>query len=213
MLLDRSHRQHSNRILLGILLIALVVLILWELWLKNNIHTVISSQVYRSAELSPAKLDQLVQQRGIKTVLNLEGTRPNAIWYQGEVAICKRYHIAHYNMSLNAHHLPTAVQLKRLTHILETAPRPILIHCHRGADRTGLAAAIAIILSGNPSLADAEQQYSWQYEVISPTSVGKLVIPRYQHWLQHHHLLNTKQDFLLWLNIYPKSKLSPLPQG
>ena len=205
MLLDRSQIRHSNRILLGILLIGLVALILWELWLKNNIHTVISNQVYRSAELSPAKLDQLVQQRGIKTVLNLEGTRPNAIWYQGEISICKRYGITHYNMSLNAHHRPSAAQLKCLTHILEVAPRPILIHCHRGADRTGLAAAMAIILSGDPSLTDAEKQYSWRYEVLSPTSVGKLVIPIYQHWLGQQDLPNSRQNFLLWLQTYPKT--------
>lgn len=181
-----------------ILALALIAVGGWFL-LKDNIHTVIPGQLYRSAELSKPTLSKLVKERGIKTIINLEGSSDDA-WYYGEIAISKRDHIKHYNMSLNAHHIPRIVQLRRLVDLLETAPRPILIHCHRGADRTGLASAIAIILTNNSSLKEAEKQYSIKYLVTSPNSIGKLVIPLYANWLTSHHLQTSRANFLNWLN-------------
>ena len=166
--------------------------------LHNNIHTVIPGQIYRSAELSPPTLSRLVKEKGIKTIINLEGSRDES-WYYGEIAISRRDHIKYYNMDLGAHQLPRIEQLRRLVNLLETLPRPILIHCHRGADRTGLASAIAIILT-NQSIHEAEKQYSMQYLVISPTSVGKLVIPLYAKWLHSRHLYSNRENFLNWLN-------------
>ena len=43
---------------------------------------------------------------------------------------------------MSAGRLPHREDLLKLLDIFETAPRPILIHCHGGADRTGEASAI-----------------------------------------------------------------------
>lgn len=182
---------------LSLLLLLLLAAGLWQFELKDNLHTVIPGQIYRSAELGPKTLRQVVDEKGIKTILNLEGSH-DAPWYYGEIAISKQKHLAHYNMELNAHHLPRVDQLKRLTQILLTAPRPILIHCHRGSDRTGLASAMSLILAGEP-ISVAKQQYSLKYYVIAPDSIGKQVIPRYQDWLQQQHRQSTRQNFLDWV--------------
>ncbi len=53
------------------------------------------------------------------------------------------------NIGFGSHELPQSNRLNQLVDALLTAPRPILLHCHRGADRTGMASAIALILNGD----------------------------------------------------------------
>jgi len=68
----------------------------------------------------------------------LRGENPKQAWYQGEVETSRQLNIKHYDVSLNSHKTPSPQQLTLLKNILETAPKPLLIHCRAGADRTGL---------------------------------------------------------------------------
>ncbi|WP_246868208.1 tyrosine-protein phosphatase [Piscirickettsia salmonis] len=86
------------------------------------------------------------------------------------------YHINHFNVALDAHKVPSLNTLHYLIYLIENAPRPLLFHCRAGADRTGLASALSIILNGNSSLDDLEDQASWQYAALSPTTIGYQVL-------------------------------------
>ena len=46
---------------------------------------------------------------------------------------------------------------------MDNAPKPILFHCHSGADRTGLASMMYLLLHTNGALADAQKQISFRY--------------------------------------------------
>jgi len=173
--------------------------------LRNNIHTVIKGQVYRSAQLDVPTLTRLYQRDHIKTIINLRGKNPSFASYKNEIAISKQLGIQHYDVRLWSELLPKINDFHRLIYLLQHAPRPILLHCKSGADRTGLAAAIALELNGVQSLADIEQQYSLIYLVTSPKSVGKQVFHYYTQWLQKHHYKNNKKHFLTWA--YSKNHL------
>ena len=88
---------------------------------------------------------------------------------------------------------PSIVKLRKLVNILRTAPKPILIHCKAGADRTGLASAIVLILH-DYSIQKVTYQYSYHDLALSFNSAGKLVIPYYLCWLKRHHLKRLRKS-------------------
>lgn len=190
-----------KKLAVGIALILLVVIIAWWLnpMLRYNIHTVVKGKVYRSAELPQQVLQQIINQYKIKSIINLRNAHPKEQWYIKEVAIAQQNQITLYDLSLPAFHKPTREQLITLTNTLVKAKRPILIHCRHGADRTGLAAAIILILRNQTASKTIEKQVSWHYRAINPNSVGKVVLPFYFKWLQCHGLISSPKNFYNWL--------------
>jgi protein tyrosine/serine phosphatase len=65
-------------------------------------------------------------------------------------------------MGLSANTALDAAQLAKLTDALRDAPKPLLIHCRAGSDRTGLASAIYVATHGG-SYHDAQKQLSLYY--------------------------------------------------
>jgi hypothetical protein len=167
---------------------------------SNNFHTVIPGKIYRSANLSSSSLQFAINKYHLRSIINLEGEQQDDFWYNDEIAIATRTGVTHYDISLPAHGLPKGEQLKRLIEILQNAPQPLLIHCRYGSDRSGLASAISLILSETNGYDDFDEQISWRYGVLSPSSVGFEVFTNYDDWLQANHLINTKQNFLKWVN-------------
>ncbi len=193
---SRRHRPIFKVILLSTIGLALAAVLYNNL--SNNIHTVVQDQVYRSGQLSAPMLAQMVAEHHIRSVVNLRGSNPQMPSYAAEIAISKQLGLHHYDVRLNSQILPSVKQLHQLIHILQTAPRPILVHCLNGADRSGLAAAIALELEGVKPLPVIEQQFSWQYHVILADSVGKQVFRYYENWLAKNKLPNTTEHFLQW---------------
>jgi len=175
-----------------------LVFTLYEVWL-HTIHTVIPNQVYRAAQLSPALLGHYIKTHHIKAVINLRGARPSATWYQQEVAVTEQMGAHHYDLNLASKRLPSTENMRALVYILLHAPKPLLVHCLGGADRSGLASAIALILDKNTTLAQSETQISVLHLVLSPISIGKLVFPYYQSWLSTNHLPHNRANFLQWV--------------
>src|SRR3990167_5529370 len=89
---------------------------------RNNFHTVIPNQVYRSAELPHQKLEEIIQQYHIKTIMNLRGSHVGDLWYTLEFNLAQKNHIRFYNWSLPAHAMPTEEQLQHLITALQEAP-------------------------------------------------------------------------------------------
>jgi protein tyrosine phosphatase (PTP) superfamily phosphohydrolase (DUF442 family) len=168
--------------------------------LKENIHTVVPHQVYRSAELTPNQFKKLIKKENIKSMINLRGANPDKKWYQDELQISQQLGVKHYDVALNSTILPKPEDMKKLAHFLEIAPEPILLHCEGGADRTGFAAAAALLLRGK-SVAESEKQISIYYFVISKKSIGRTLLPMYQRWLEQNHLQSSRSNFLKWINL------------
>ena len=56
----------------------------YHTFLGTNLHAVIPGELYRSAQLSPAQLAEVVQRLGIRTVINLRGCCEGFDWYEQE---------------------------------------------------------------------------------------------------------------------------------
>ncbi len=187
-------------------LVAAVAVFFAHLYLNNNFHVVYPNQVYRSSQMSQQALLDAVEKYKIKTVINLRGKHPEDLWYRNEMRASLADHIIHIDLSLPAHGLPTNDELIQLMNLLETAKKPFIIHCHAGADRTGLASAMVMILAGDKNKTEITKQASWRYGAVSPTSIGHEVLKNYYLYLQQSKKSFGRASFVAWVNAKPKLK-------
>ena len=133
------------------------------LHVTGNFHSVIDDQFYRSAQPTSDELASYIQAHGIKTVINLRGTHPGAAWYDDEVTTARGLGITHIDFGMSASKTISPEKAQRLVELMASAPKPILIHCLSGSDRSGLAAALYVRKIAGLDEARAEEQLSFYY--------------------------------------------------
>jgi protein tyrosine phosphatase (PTP) superfamily phosphohydrolase (DUF442 family) len=129
----------------------------------GNFHTVKEGAFYRSAQLAKDELQIAIRNHGIKGILNLRGAHPGEPWYDDEVTVSKALGVAHYDYALSAYRIVTNKQITDLLGIIRHAPKPLLVHCKSGADRTGLVSALYRFAIEGKSAAEADAQLSVVY--------------------------------------------------
>jgi protein tyrosine/serine phosphatase len=129
----------------------------------GNFHTVIEGQLYRSAQPTPSQLDTYVKEHGIKTIINLRGEKQNAAWYQAEIQTAQELGVEHVDFGMSASKKLALTRADEIVAIMAAAPKPILIHCQSGSDRTGLISAIYTSRIAGEGESKAEGQLSFYY--------------------------------------------------
>jgi hypothetical protein len=124
----------------------------------SNEHTVIPGKVYRSAQLSGDDLRRVIERKKIRTVINLRGHCPGDDWYTAETRTTHDANVSQEDITLSAKRLPPPAEIRRLIDVLERTEFPAIIHCQRGADRTGLVATAAVLLHTDATLDEARRQ-------------------------------------------------------
>ncbi|MBL8860213.1 MAG: tyrosine-protein phosphatase [Planctomycetes bacterium] len=114
-----------------------------------------AGKLYRSAQLSQPDLDALLAQDRIACVLSLRKDDPPAPEFAAEKDHLRTIGIAHANIPFSPCKLPPPDSVVALIERFDRGPYPMLIHCEDGADRTGFAAVIWLMLYGDKSLAEA----------------------------------------------------------
>lgn len=158
-----KNRKRVNLATVFIFLVIVILMYIGHIKLTGNFHVVSTGTCYRSGQLSPGLLTKYVHQYEIKSILNLRGENPDKNWYVDEIDTAKTLNINHYDVSLSSTQRPTHEDLVQLSKIFRDAPRPILIHCEGGADRSGLAAAMWKVCVDKASKSDAKQQLSFWF--------------------------------------------------
>jgi protein tyrosine phosphatase (PTP) superfamily phosphohydrolase (DUF442 family) len=178
------------------------VVALLALWFStSNYHSVVPRQLYRSAQLNSDHVATAAARDGIETVINLRGRNRDKDWYDDQREALRNLRLAHYDIAVSAHELPDITELKKLTRALQTARRPILVHCRDGADRSGLASALFLLLDGKHTLADAWRQTSPLYRALRSDSVGKQFLRKYEAWLEASGRTHTPERLLAWIEL------------
>lgn len=96
--------------------------------------------VYRSGQPSGEQLRELYERYGIRAVLKLNG---------GADAVPPGVSVLHRPLSVMSEPDPAA--LRSILDELEATPKPVLVHCTHGEDRTGLVVALYRMRRGVPA--------------------------------------------------------------
>jgi len=131
--------------------------------IQGNFYPVTPGEAYRSAQPDGGDLTKYAEHYGIKSVLNLRGKHVGEGWYDEEMAACAKLGIQHYDIALSASHELDDGDVSQLREIFKTAPRPLLIHCQAGADRSGVVAAMWKVIVDKEPKEVASQQLSLRY--------------------------------------------------
>ena len=177
---------------------ALLILVAYFsfLQLSGNVHVVIDNQVIRSNQLSAKHLIKVIHRYHLKTIIDMA---PRLKQHSQEMKAAKEFNIQHIDIDLSSMHRCPPKKLWKLTQLLMHSLRPMLVHCKAGADRTGLASAIVLILKGDNKRL-VQHQYSAWYGAVDPQSTGRATLSPYFVWLKKSNLTTSKLNFLHWVN-------------
>ena len=138
------------------LIVAVAAYVLYQV-ATSNLHVVSPGQVYRSSRMSPEAMALVVQTHGIKNVFSLIGTN------RTEGDTLQRLGVEYFGCSLSDRREVTDEQMEEILTSLRRAPKPILIHCKAGADRTGLVASLYRYAIEGRSAAAADGELTIRY--------------------------------------------------
>jgi protein tyrosine/serine phosphatase len=113
-----------------------------------NFHWVVPGDASRAMQAWAGGLATFLKRRHIRAIINLRGRNDDLSWWKKETAIARSGGIAHFDAMLDSRKLPTQSMLMRLIETFDSAPRPFMLKCSGGQDRTSLAAALYLIHRG-----------------------------------------------------------------
>ncbi|MFT8243770.1 tyrosine-protein phosphatase [Roseomonas sp. BN140053] len=139
----------------------------------RNWAAVAPGRLYRSNHPQPWQLRQAARRVGLRTVINLRGHRASCGSDALSRAAAAELGLAHHDAPFESRGAPYRDRILRLAELFARVEEPVLLHCKSGADRTGLAAGLWLLLQGQP-VAAALDQLSWRFGHVSASRTGIL---------------------------------------
>ncbi|KQV66178.1 tyrosine-protein phosphatase [Rhizobium sp. Root1220] len=147
--------------------------------LSGNFHEVIAGELYRSAQPNGSDIKHYAATYGIKTILNLRNEQRRG-WYEEEATAAAENGITLIDFPMSSTTVLPVADAQRLAKIMGEAPKPLLIHCEHGSNRTGLASAIYVGAVSKSSETFAEFQMSPYFGNFSILGLSRYAL--YQSW-------------------------------
>ncbi len=229
---ESVRRPLWRRIARGLIALAVIAFVIEFLRVTawTNQHTVIPGKIYRSAQPNESDLRDYAAEKGIKTIINLRGLCPEFGWYQDETRTAHDLGISQEDITLSANSLPPPNELRRVVEVLDRSEYPILIHCRRGADRTGLVGTMALLLFTDATLGEARQQLLPRYghfrfgrtaamdkffDLYENSLAGTdgHTRERFRQWVLHEYSPGPARSKLSWVEPFPSSIPADTPLG
>ena len=148
-------------IIAGVAALALIVaasaFAAYQYW-AGNFHEVLAGELYRSAQLTPMQFQAYRDRYKIRSILNLRGANPGSEWYRAEARTAAADGVTLIDFKMSARRELEPAQAADLIALMVAAPKPLLVHCKSGADRTGLAVALYLASAKKVEEGTAEAQ-------------------------------------------------------
>ena len=166
----------------------------------GNFGVVDPGLVYRSGQPGGG-WGPLIRDLKLATVVNLRGGSGDDDWYAREVEATRAAGVDFYDMHLGATRRPSRVELLELVDVFGRARYPLLIHCKAGSDRTGMAAAIYLMVRRGVGPDEAAGAFTVRHGHVPVGGTEKLHEPfrEYADWLAARRLPHTPGRFRGWI--------------
>ena len=163
-----------------ILLAGIIVFVCFFNINSHNFGIVNEGQIYRSSQPSESFLNRLIEQRKIKTIAVLKHSVPG---FEKNIATSKGIRIIQIKMSASKE--PSAGEVEKFLEIINNPDNyPILVHCHGGADRTGLMIAIKRVEVDGWTVDEAEKEMFFYRNIPILTPMPKRFL---EQWFKTEH--------------------------
>lgn len=130
-----------------------------------NFHWIEPGDSARGAQAYAGFLGPYLKARGIASLINLRGRNDDLSWWKYETTTAEALGIMHFDAMLDSRRLPTRTLLVRLFEVFDAAPRPFMLKCSGGQDRTSFAAGLYLIhREGWSAMEKARSQFArWPF--------------------------------------------------
>src|SRR5262249_25909523 len=147
------------------------------------------------------QLSRWIRDYHLRSILNLRGGNPADWWYEAEVKTAQSSGVSFYDLPLHATRRPTRRELLVLIDTLRSCRYPLLIHCKSGADRTGLASALYLMVHRGQPPERAAEAFSLEFGHIPLGGTEHLHEPlnEYAAWLTARRHRHTPERFRDWV--------------
>ena len=170
------------------------------LFFSKNFQEVVDGRIFRSAQFSGTKLEKYIRKHELKTIINLRGENEGKEWYETEKEIAANNHVEFYDLGLEALTLPPFLLLDPIVETLQSAKRPLLIHCRSGVDRTGLVSALALAIESDPPISLVKKQLPLNpLTRLFRDSVGVVFFSAYEKWLSETDNEHSADNLLYYI--------------
>ena len=158
----------------------------------TNLAEVIPGRWYRANHPTPGRIGRLVARHGIRTIVNLRGSR-NC----GSDALSRdaaaRLGLDHVYMAFESRGAPHRERILRFHAIWRQVKTPVLMHCKSGADRAGLMSALYSHTKLGQPIEIAAKQLSLRYGHIRQADTGIL-----DHFFEEYLRFNAATPMPFW---------------
>lgn len=135
--------EHFLTLYVLLVFLSVAIFLFFYFFIYGNFHKA-DDNLYRSGRLYPFNLLRYVKMFQIKSILNLQSTRrfKHTYWYKNEMSVANQLGIDVYEYPIGDREMISVESMTEIINIIKNAPKPMLIHCKRGADRTSFAVAL-----------------------------------------------------------------------
>lgn len=132
----------------------------------------LSDKMFRASQPTPGHVAKAAA-AGIRTIINLRGSRDCASYYL-EAEACRRHGVTLVDFSVKSRDMPSKEHLHRAAEIFATIEYPALLHCKSGADRAGLFSVLYLMIHEHRPVDEALKHLSWRYGHFKQAKTGML---------------------------------------
>jgi protein tyrosine/serine phosphatase len=129
--------------------------------IRGNFREVVPGVVYRSAKPTASQLSRWQAQYGLKTVINLRGVDTDD--YADEKQATAERNLKQIDIAWPQGRLFTAADVRALLSAYDESPRPVLVHCAGGVDRSGAVGVITAMSLGGKDYCTAKAELKSAY--------------------------------------------------